>query len=387
MKQLKAHTYQSGAVSIFIVIFTALLVTIVATSFIQLMLGNQEQATNNDLSQSAYDSALAGVEDAKRALVKLERCKQSGNTTCVSQIKSALNTRSCTSLASAAVGVSTFTGGEVRVGAPEQNQAYTCVSVTLDTQSVTGELDTDGNTKVIELLGTSQVDSIRVSWFSEKNLAANQTPTFYGPVAGDYLLPRSIADWGITTPPIMRAQFIEFSSNVDLDSLDDRAHTLFLYPSTAGFNNFDFSDDNRSVSSGRNAPKITQCSPNFNTVTYLCQAVIDLPTPVSASGKLGYLTLTSIYGASFYKVELLDDSGPTPVVVPFDGVQPTVDATGRAGDLFRRVQASVSVGGLPGDFPNAAINTKGNLCKDFFITQRARDYQNNFNELAAACEP
>ena len=57
-----------GAVSIFIVLFTALLVTIIATGFIQLMLRNQQQSVNSDLSQSAYDSALAGVEDAKRAL-------------------------------------------------------------------------------------------------------------------------------------------------------------------------------------------------------------------------------------------------------------------------------------------------------------------------------
>ncbi len=59
---------QRGAVSIFAVVFSALLLTILTVGFIRLMVSAQQRAINNDLSQSAYDAALAGVEDAKRAV-------------------------------------------------------------------------------------------------------------------------------------------------------------------------------------------------------------------------------------------------------------------------------------------------------------------------------
>ena len=52
---------ESGAASLFAVIFSAMLLTILAAGFVKLMLKDQQQAINNDLSQSAYDAALAGV--------------------------------------------------------------------------------------------------------------------------------------------------------------------------------------------------------------------------------------------------------------------------------------------------------------------------------------
>lgn len=66
MKQLVKQ--QSGAASIFIVIFFALLVSVITLSFMRIVNTGQEESRNSDLSKSAYDSSSAGVEDAKRAL-------------------------------------------------------------------------------------------------------------------------------------------------------------------------------------------------------------------------------------------------------------------------------------------------------------------------------
>ena len=366
---------QSGAVSIFIVVFTALLVTIVTTSFIQIMLHNQEQASNNDLSQSAYDSALAGVEDAKRALVKLKNCEQS-SAACASQVRQALNDKTCDSLQRA--GVANFSNGEVMVGDSSLNQAYTCVKVQLDTSDVQGELQADNGSFVTRLQGKRDFNQVRLSWFAEKDLPALPDGTTAAPeyTQNDFTALPSHDAWSNRQPPILRSQLIQFSKgNIDLSSFNDQntknAKTLFFYPiENNGSTSTSFSSDTRRDSASRNSPHPVSCKSDFNTTAYLCQVTISLP---SIPNREAYLQLAAYYNKASFKVELLDSGS----VVPFDGVQPLVDSTGRASDLFRRVKASISVsnGGSQLQFPDAALSLEGNLCKDFFVTNKKDDYQ------------
>jgi hypothetical protein len=89
------------------------------------------------------------------------------------------------------------------------------------------------------------------------------------------------------------------------------------------------------------------------------------------------LRLSALYNGAHYKIELLDAAG---LVQKFDRVQPEVDSTGRANDMFRRVKSRIE---FKSDFiyPEAAVDIEGDLCKNFIVTNNDSDY------ATTACTP
>lgn len=383
---------QQGAVSIFIVIFTALLVTVVTASFIQLMVHNQEQATNNDLSQRAYDSALAGVEDAKRALVALKSCDSNPQPNCAG-LRSALvsrGTSDCQILGDPSVGVVTFTNGEVTVGDGTKNQAFTCVRVTVMTDSYTGNLKK--NESVVIPLHTDDgtdlsISTVRISWFLSSDIQGSGSKTPDYPASMD--LPKDDGvQWPVNRPPLMRSQLIQFQrGNLKLGDFDavgnNNAKTLFLFPMIAGGNQ-NFALDGRLSPASRNTVAPSPCDTTYTKNGYACSVDIDVPPLAGAAARDAFLQLTSLYNDASYRVQLIGSNG---TILNFDNVQPNVDSTGRASDLFHRVSARVSVnGGTGGTYADAALNLGKSLCKDFFITSLPADYDSDASGNGN-CEP
>lgn len=379
------HNRQSGAVSLFVVIFAALLMSVVTVGFVQLMLKDQQQSTANDLSQSAYDSAQAGVEDAKRLLLLKQSCDNNTAASTVScgAVTSALtpapgqSETSCDTLAKA--GIVGETNGETIIqqsendNASKLDQAYTCVKIGVDTDDYKGTLGVN-ESDVIPLKGMSEFDTVELSWFSRADVSSQTNdPTIGFPSSGaDVSLPPVGDKWQVTYPALMRTQLIQTGTSFKLSDFDDSqsggksdANTLFLYPSEIGIANKDFALDARRNSS--NAPQLAKCNTSFVDGEYACTATIKLPKPIdgNAAQRDAFLRLSALYNGAHYSIKLKNGSDP----VKFDGVQPEVDSTGRANDLFRRVQARVE---LDGDFtyPEAAIDMEGNLCKNFTVTDK-----------------
>jgi len=130
---------------------------------------------------------------------------------------------------------------------------------------------------------------------------------------------------------------------------------------------------------GTDAPQPTKCNASFDTSQYACTTTITLPNPVggNANNRTAFLRLTALYNAAHYSIRLKSGGN----YVNFNRVQPEVDSTGRANDVFRRVEARVE---LKGDFtyPEAAIDMQGNLCKNFTVT----DAEDGFNGTTS-CTP
>lgn len=376
-----SRDYERGAVSIFIVVFCALLMTVLTISFVRLMIQEQQQAAANDLSQSAYDSAQAGVEDAKRALLL---CQQGNASAC-----GLLDSNTCDSVPRALSGststdsVSGNTEIKIETGAGDEklDQAYTCVKVDRTPDSYPGSLKAGGS-KIIPLkAGGRTFDRIQLSWFEYDDLkkAGLTSPDVDLPTASTLnarLSPTSNNTWPKNRPSVMRAQLMQFgAAGFTLDSLNaavadkSNANTVFLYPTRSpASDSIRFTDDKRQAQDGGGSGRlnVVECERSLNIEAYACTITIELPEPIdgTANGRTAYLRLGALYGATAYSVKLFQGA----TEVPFDGVIADVDATGRANDLFRRVQSTVELEPIDFAYPEAAVDITGNLCKNFVVT-------------------
>lgn len=373
-----SRAHERGAVSLFVVVFCALLMTVLTISFVRLMIQEQQQAATNDLSQSAYDSAQAGVEDAKRALLLCQRGDTSACDT--------LDAKSCESVPKAlGTDMQTTDQGNkemvIQTGAGDEslNQAYTCVKVTRKTPDYTTRLKT-GTSKIIPLKGVKEFDTIELSWFAYEDFSgvgssSRDTDLLFANSADIKLPPASINAWPKNRPSLMRAQLMQFDKNgFTLDSFNNNAadksnaNTLFLYPSkTVASGSRNFTDDTRRDKDGARL-NIVQCEPNLNVLKYACKIQLRLPEPINSNGNLmdrtAYLRLNALYNDTWYSLKLLKGTE----TVDFDGVLPKVDSTGRANDIFRRVESRLEVNPLIFPYPESAADITGNLCKSFVVT-------------------
>ncbi|MBC7943575.1 hypothetical protein H7X68_03710 [Candidatus Saccharibacteria bacterium] len=381
------HKKEHGAVSLFVVIFAALLITVVAVSFIRIMVRDQQQASTVDLSQSAYDSAQAGTEDAKRALLRYQSICSKGSAAECSDARDKVGANECNA---GLDGIVTPVNNEVQVQQDQSpgdialDQAYTCVKVTLDTPDYLGVLQANAS-KVIPLVSKNPFNKIRLEWYTSKNLQTdnNFDVDLLPETSGTPLLAQS--SWKPNRPSIMRTQLMQFGSNFTLGSFDDtnagqsNVNTLFLYPTgvtgavnpTIDARKFIERDIRKTPTDDRPLP--ISCSGSLTSVGYACSVDLELPDSIGAGTRTAFLRLSSIYNATNYRLTLSQDA----VAAPFDGVQPQIDATGRANDLFRRVQSRVETVDANFPYPDAAVDITGNFCKYFLITDDVNNYLNS----------
>jgi len=396
---------QSGAVSLFVVIFAILLMSVITISFLRIMTKDQSQASGNDLSQSAYDSSQAGVEDAKRSLVWYkDNCTgASVDASCASYIAS---TSSCntairvagtiksTDVGSTAGGTGT---GEVHIQQSTSvdeagesvdkalDQAYTCVTMQLNTPDYIGVLSSNQSI-LVPLVSTAPTSTLTVEWYNRDDLS-NTTGTVRpsSTVGSQPLLTQ--ADWPTDRPSVLRTQFMQVGTSFKLSDFDatiggnSNANTIFLYPTTSGATTASLTGyDTRRDASGNTIPDTasqtplpTRCTNPVAEGKYSCKITLSLPTPVGGGqAATAYLRLTSMYTGAHFRVSL--------VGAQFKGVQPIVDSTGRANDVFRRVQSRVDLYNTSFPYPDAAVDVTSNFCKDFGVTDEP-DY------IAGSCTP
>lgn len=380
------YAKQLGGVSLFIVVFACLTVTIVTVSFVSLMIRGQQQATNTDLANSAYDSATAGVEDAKRLALLYNQCRASGMPASCSTIRDAVELKQCNSIHA---GLGLGSDAEVPVtsngGGAELNQAYTCVKINYATDDVRREIRGD-TTQILELKGVGQFNRVRLSWHVADS-AEGATPVMGAPSATTPNLPPK-ANWPATAPALLRAQVVQTRSGGftlaqfnDTTEAGNNSNSVFLYPvSVSGTRPTDSPDLLLSAADPALAsnpttskqPQSVFCyTGSYGAGDYACSVDLVLSNPRGGGSRANaYLVLSSFYNAADYQVQLINTSS----VVQFDGIQPMVDSTGRANDLFRRVNSRIEFSSDNFEYPNAALDLDDTLCKAFTVTDDRNDF-------------
>ncbi|MBQ3309086.1 hypothetical protein IJG78_00220 [Candidatus Saccharibacteria bacterium] len=422
---------KSGAVSFYIVIFLTLIFGVITLSFVRIVINEANESSNTDLYNSAYDSALAGIEDAKIALIKYHDCISQGavanaaaaQNTCpriVYDMEDAIAKNSCDVvqrvLARDQEGVDDAAANpdgqrDVIVqetqsitsdgNASEMEQAYTCVKITEENDDYLTTLDASSDTRIIPLHSADlqAARAIEIKWYS----AANGTSyNFMGD--GNMILQRNRSN--SYTPPVLAVDLFQSDTNGDgvcgggYDSLtpcfsvgelsvnnnnsSGTDHAVLLFrPKSGNDRNFisaatvlDHSDKHD------NGPISVQCNSNGD---YACTATIEIPptfrntTPATATS---FLKIASPYGRPDADVSVRLCTGiennACNGYTKLTGVQAAIDSTGRANDLYRRVEVRVELVDLYYPYPEAAVFLNGEDAtdKNFFVTRNCRAADN-----------
>lgn len=385
-------TKQSGFVSLFTTIFFMLLLTVITIGFLRLMALEQQQSLNNELSASAGAAAESGVEDGKRAILKYTSLP-SGDLL-KNELRTAMTNPNCNSLSNSttirdALGLSS-TGSIIQND--QLLQHYTCLTVSLDSPDYLGRSEA-GKSDIFPLRATDVAgyDAVKISWHLISNttdpkdgdgIPQNYAPSISLPQLAN-ATPATDSWSDLRYPAYLRVQLMGYPSGVPTFTRADmmqRSRTMFLAPGQVGVDassppvSMTAADPNPGTfNQNQLAPQMVRCeaSPATKIGLYACTAVLSIAPLTSASSNL-YLRLTPLYGATRFRVALMRAGSE----VQMSEVQPVIDVTGRAHDVYRRIQARVRVNPIV-DFPEFAAETTGDICKNMQVSSNAVDYRAN----------
>ncbi len=429
MKKPCFKSERQGVASLYVVIFATILFGVITLSFTRIILSEVEQSSDDDLSQSAYDAALAGVEDAKVAVNRYFNCLNTrGSADACSEFNVFTSDTNCED--GFPLGqILHSVDGEVKIqeshgGASVDtaaDQAYTCVIISDVTQDYRGVLTSDTRTRVVPIgvnaTGSSNsfdrpVAKVRFSWYSELNQGTNNNSNNFKHL--DHGGKFATSD-NKTVPPTVQLNFIKTGSSISLSEFRTENNTqntidstMVFIPATSTSNGNGVSEGNNDgknplriimgdvaiKSNGNAANGVDGASNTHSPYTLKCSSqqefacVVDLDvSSILSNGDNAFLVVSLPYGDSLtdFSVALLDSTG-TPI--NFRGVQVNVDSTGRTNQLLRRVETRLDPADLYFPYPQFALETtdddEDSIRKNFWITSNCwteKGYCDNNGEL------
>ena len=235
MRKKYQSRFKKGAASFYVVAFSTLILVIIAASFTAIIIAEMTRSSNDDLAKSAYDSALAGVEDAKLAYYNYQRCLEDDAGENCANIKAIMQGEPDCDMVSKILGRVNSNGGEggeVLVQESDlgnnMQQAYTCVKVDTTLSDYRATLSSENSTKVTRVRFdgadeeniANKIKKVKISWgvdveaskyvFSNVDVA-NQKVVF--PAAGE-------DEKSVAVPPTVALTYIQTATQFDMDDFN-----------------------------------------------------------------------------------------------------------------------------------------------------------------------
>ena len=408
--------FRKGAASFYIVAFSTLILLIVATSFATVIISEITRTSNDDLSQSAYDSALAGVEDAKLAYYSYQNCiaqgatagnhREDGNLTCddvVYYMEDPIGMQDCDMVGRILGRIGELEGKEVVVQesntgtSNNMQQAYTCAKIQTVLKDYRSTLSGATQMKVVKVkfddVPSDKITKMKISWYADEDSSKYAYTNF---LANKVSFPQ-VGLQQTAIPPTISVALIQTTNPFNLSDFDvtiygngERCPTsatgdctdrgmVYLVPTEGAksgdnvtykastWNNAEqtnyigaeaFLKSNDKTAT--NLPYTVNCPKNADT-EFACSATMNLPKPVGGARNddtfmfvvaLPYGKPNTDFAMEFFcddacatdTIITTNDDGEEVVTptqtnqVSLDGVQIKVDSTGKANDLFRRVE-------------------------------------------------
>lgn len=356
---------QNGAVSIISVVIFILIITIVVTAYLGSALSQQRTSVNLDMGTRAYYAAESGVQDAARGL----------------NADISLTQNTCKS------STGSFIGGNGVVGASDQyGLSYTCQIIDPSPTEITGSVDSS-TTAMIRITpeGTpSTPNAILLKW----SLKTKPSEPVLYPRNDNTQSLKKLSDWqdaaGNKWHPMLRVALLSHPLTGSFNRNQIGQNVVFLNPKAG---NFASPNSVTAFSKGQNPYDATVKENMINDATcvlsnaatdYSCEQLITLTDGgYSFSQDQLYVRIGSLYGATNFSMQVLEDDQP----FPLKNVQATIDVTGRAKDVYRRVKQAFPLSGYVEDTnTDAAVVAGEGICKQFSVT-------NNPSEFDSKCNP
>ena len=326
---------ESGAVSMITVIFIAVVLTVITTSFIRLTINEQRESIDDDLTTRAYYAAESGVQDAI-ASIKDGTVDDSRSEICTPN-----------------------TGDGVLSSDSALDTSYTCQLIDLSPNEYQAYIE-DGDSRTFKVqTETNSVDNIQIGWhiygdsvnYDGTDVALRDNTEL--PIKSEWRDasdPTSI----LTYPAMVRLQIFSVpEAGVTRDNIEN--YVSFLTPHSAGSASIALPAFDGGV-------RPADCSlAAIDTGNYVCNVTI---TGIDDANRDYYVRVQSIYTGTNIEIQARDGSdNPLSIV----DAQAVIDVTGRAGDVFRRVEERIDLS-IDELWPDYAVLSAGDICKNFIIT-------------------